>query len=64
LTNICKNGLPEGDVFEYAAYLFQNYENKWKELKSKEVKEKILKYKEDKQKSSGNINLLILFDFI
>lgn len=51
LANICKDGLPQGDVFEYAAYLFGNYEKKWKLLKSKETKEKIMKYKEEKQKS-------------
>lgn len=51
LANICKDGLPQGDIFEYSAYLFQNYEKKWKALKSKEVKEKIMKYKEEKQKS-------------
>lgn len=57
MTNICKNGLPQGDLFEYAAFMFQNYELKWKNIKSKEVKEKIMKYKEDKQKSVriGNI---------
>lgn len=51
LANICKDGLPQGDVFEYAAHLFGNYEKKWKLLKSKETKEKIMKYKEEKQKS-------------
>lgn len=51
LANICKDGLPQGNVFEYAAYLFSGYEKKWKALKSKEVKEKIMKYKEEKQKS-------------
>lgn len=51
MTNLCKNGLPDGDIFEYAAFLFQNFENKWKELKSKEIKEKIMRYKEEKQKS-------------
>ena len=48
LANICKDGLPEGDIFEYAAFLFSGYEKKWKALKSKEVKEKIKIYKEEK----------------
>ena len=52
LANICKDGLPQGDIFEYAAYLFSSYEKKWKQLKSKEIKEKIMKYKEDKLKKS------------
>jgi hypothetical protein len=38
-------------MFEYAAYIIQNYEKKWKQMKSKEVKEKIHKYKEEKQKT-------------
>lgn len=59
LVNICKDGLPQGDIFEYAAHLFQNYEKKWKALKSKEVKEKIMKYKEEKRKQNelSNIHL-------
>ena len=52
LANICKDGLPQGDIFEYAAYLFSSYEKKWKQLKSKEIKEKIMKYKEEKLKKS------------
>lgn len=48
LANICKDGLPEGDIFEYSAYLFGSYEKKWKNLKSKEIKEKIKNYKEEK----------------
>jgi len=39
--------------------LFQNYENKWKEIKSKEIKEKIMKYKEEKQKSVMRIGKYI-----
>jgi hypothetical protein len=49
LSNICKNGLPEGDIFEYAAYMTLNFEKKWKKQKRDEVKEKIRKYKEEKQ---------------
>ena len=30
---LCKNGLPDGDIFNYAAYIFKNYEKKWKEKK-------------------------------
>ena len=29
LLNICKNGLPDGNVFEYASFLVLNYEKKW-----------------------------------
>ena len=70
MANICKDGLPKGDVFEYSAYLFASYEKKWKALKSKEVKEKIMKYKEEKQKSKMKSKyfklniILLIFLFI
>jgi hypothetical protein len=48
MSSLCKNGLPTGDLFEYAAYTVLNYERKWKQIKSKEIKEKINKYWEEK----------------
>ena len=45
MESICKNGLPTGDLYEFAAYTIINYEKKWKQIKSQEVKEKINKYK-------------------
>ena len=50
LSQLCKNGLPSGNVFEYASYVLQNYEKKWKEKKSQLMKDKIDKYYEEKQK--------------
>ena len=50
LAQLCKHGLPDGNIFEYASYVVKNYEKKWKEKKSKMVKEKIDKYYEEKQK--------------
>ena len=47
---LCKQGLPNGNVFEYASIVVKNYEKKWKEKKSKLTKEKIEKYYEEKQK--------------
>ena len=47
---LCKNGLPTGNLFEYSAYVIKNYEKKWKEKKSKMNKEKVEQYwKEKKQ---------------
>ena len=62
IIQLCKNGLPDGDVFGYASYIFKNYEKKWKEKKSKKLKEKIDKYYEDKKKemsenSSNNMRI-------
>ena len=37
---LCKNGLPTGNLFEYSAYVIRNYEKKWKEKKSEKNKEK------------------------
>ena len=53
---LCKNGLPDGDVFGYAAYIFKNYEKKWKEKKSQKLREKIDKYYEDKKKEISENN--------
>ena len=50
---LCKNGLPTGNLFEYSAFVIRNYEKKWKEKKSKMTKEKIDKYYEEKQKEMG-----------
>ncbi len=45
----CKNGLPSGDLYEYSAYVIQNYEKKWKKIKAGEVKDKINEYKKEKE---------------
>ena len=31
IINLCKNGLPKGNLFEYSAYIRKKYEKKWKE---------------------------------
>ena len=54
LSQLCKHGLPSGNIFEYASYTVKNYEKKWKEKKSKMMKEKIDKYYEEKQKELNN----------
>jgi len=62
LAQLCKNGLPAGDIFEYASYVVKNYEKKWKEKKSQMMKDKIDKYYKEKEieideakKNSGEI---------
>ena len=50
LAQLCKNGLPSGNIFEYASYVVKAYEKKWKEKKSQMMKDKIDKYYEEKQK--------------
>jgi hypothetical protein len=71
MESICKNGLPTGDLFEYSAYTITNFEKKWKKIKSKETKEKINKYWEEKEKekekedlinAGGKLNLIFCFD--
>jgi hypothetical protein len=61
LVNLCKNGLPSGDLFEYAAFTIASYEKKWKKIKSKEVKEKIKEYWEEKEKGheDGKSSIII-----
>lgn len=46
---MCKNGLPTGNLFEYAAFIVQGYEKKWKEKKSKMTKIKLEKYWNNKE---------------
>ena len=55
LSQLCRHGLPNGNVFEYASIVVKNYEKKWKEKKSKMLKEKIEQYYEEKQKEINNI---------
>ena len=54
LAQLCRYGLPNGNIFEYASYIVKNFEKKWKEKKSKMMKEKIDKYYEKKQKELNN----------
>ena len=46
---LCKNGLPTGNLFEYSAYVIKNYEKKWKEKQSKLKKEKVEQYWKEKK---------------
>ena len=54
LAQLCRHGLPSGNIFEYASYVVKSYEKKWKEKKSKMMKEKIDKYFEEKLKELNN----------
>ena len=49
VVQLCKNGLPTGNLFEYSAYVIKNYEKKWKEKKSKMNKEKLEQYWKEKK---------------
>ena len=58
IEQLCKNGLPEGNLFEYASYVIQNYEKKWKIKKSLMNKEKVENYwKEKKEEIKNNKNM-------
>lgn len=46
---LCKNGLPTGNLFEYSAIVIRNYEKKWREMKSKQNKEKLEQYWKEKK---------------
>ena len=54
LSQLCRYGLPNGNIFDFASYQVKNFEKKWKEKKSKMLKEKIDKYYEEKQKEINN----------
>ena len=49
LLQLCKNGFPTGNLFEYAAIVVQNYEKKWKEKKSQMTKDKVEQYWQEKK---------------
>lgn len=51
IAQLCKNGLPTGNLFDYSAYVIQSYEKKWKEKKSKEAKEKLENYWKQKEQA-------------
>ena len=58
IEQLCKNGLPEGNLFEYASYVIQNFEKKWKIKKSLMNKEKVENYwKEKKEEIKNNKNM-------
>ena len=54
IVQLCKNGLPTGNLFEYSAFVIRNYEKKWKEKKSKMNKEKIEQYWKEKKEQVEN----------
>ena len=54
LSQLCRHGLPNGNIFDFVSYTVKNYEKKWKEKKSKLLKGKIDKYYEEKQKEINN----------
>jgi hypothetical protein len=56
IVQLCKNGLPTGNLFEYSAFVIRNYEKKWKEKKSKMNKEKIEQYWKEKKEQVENFN--------
>ena len=59
LEQLCKNGLPKGDnLFDYASYVIEKYEKKWKEKKYKIEQEKVENYwKEKKEQIENDKNL-------
>ena len=54
---LCKNGLPTGNLFEYSAYVIKNYEKKWKEKQSKLKKEKVEQYWKEKEEEVKKFEL-------
>ena len=59
IEQLCKNGLPDGNLFEYASYIIQNYEKKWKMKKSLMNKEKVENYwnaKKEEIKNNKNMS--------
>jgi len=55
IIQLCKNGFPTTNLFEYSAFVKKNYEKKWKEKKSKMTKEKVEKYWQEKKEELKNM---------
>ena len=55
IIQLCKNGFPTSNLFEYSAFVIKNYEKKWKEKKSKMTKEKVEKYWQEKKEQLKNL---------
>ena len=55
IIQLCKNGFPTSNLFEYSAFVIKNYEKKWKEKKSKMTKEKVEKYWQEKKEQLKNM---------
>ena len=55
IIQLCKNGFPTTNLFEYSAFVIKNYEKKWKEKKSKMTKEKVEKYWQEKKEELKNM---------
>ncbi len=49
LTSLCKNGLPTGDLFEFAAIQVLKYERKWKQQQRVELQERIMRREKEKE---------------
>lgn len=49
LTSLCKNGLPTGDIFEFAAIQVLKYERKWKQQQRVELQERIMRREKEKE---------------
>ena len=55
IIQLCKNGFPTTNLFEYSAFVIKNYEKKWKEKKSKMTKEKVEKHWQEKKEELKNM---------
>lgn len=50
ISDLFKNGMPEGNLYEYSSNIIKNYEKEWKRKKYKEMNSKIEKYFDNKKK--------------
>ena len=58
IIQLCKNGLPIGNLFEYSAMVIKNYEKKWKDKKAKLKKEQVEQYWKEKKEQIDSFSEL------
>ena len=58
IIQLCKNGLPIGNLFEYSAMVIKNYEKKWKDKKAKLKKEQVEQYWKEKKEQVDSFSEL------
>ena len=60
INNLCKNGIPEGNIYDYCSEYIRNFEKVWQKIKfrklNKEIEEHFKKEKEDLIKKNQNIS--------
>ncbi len=56
ISHLCRNGLPQGSLYEYSSLVIKNYERKWKKKQFMLLNDKIKKHFDERKKYLLNPN--------